>query len=205
MSSEKLHNSAKSLCQLYTVIVGVALSMSVRTLVGKSDGILAINWISILLFWSFIVTIVPFYHGALRHIDDEYIADTSGARKVGALIYDFLLLLLHGLTFVVLSLLIDTPNQFAWVLIAVLAIDVAWGLFVHFASSNENRCCAEGKWATINGIFVVLGAGLLFANDIFLGEIETKRALSAYVAIGCSLRTVADYKMCWGFYFPDSN
>ncbi|MBK9067349.1 MAG: hypothetical protein IPL76_10780 [Gemmatimonadetes bacterium] len=52
-------------------------------------------------------TLFPFYHGALRHLDDAYLENENHHIKRGALIFDFLLLFLHAMCFVVLALLIQ--------------------------------------------------------------------------------------------------
>jgi hypothetical protein len=54
--------------------------------------------------------------------------------KTGALIIDFGLLFLHALAFVVMSLLLSQPGDFIWCLVALLTIDILWGLFAHFGS-----------------------------------------------------------------------
>src|SRR5207253_2832610 len=132
---KRMENSVKSLVELYTVVIGVALSLAVVSLIDLNKGLDVITLPSTLLFIAFIATLFPFYHGALRHLDDAYIENDDRRIKDGALVLDFVLLFLHAVAFVVLSLLLKKPGQFAWVLAVVLSIDVIWGVFAHFASS----------------------------------------------------------------------
>src|SRR6185437_11887329 len=120
MTSKKMENSVRSLSNLYTVIIGVALSLAVVKLVEGGTGLKAATIPSILLFAAFVVTLLPFYHGALRHIDDAYIESEGANIKDGALVVDLILLFIHGIVFVVLALLIAIPDEFAWVLIVLL-------------------------------------------------------------------------------------
>jgi hypothetical protein len=200
--SSKRQNAVRSLSSLYTVVIGVALSLSAVQLVNRSGGILSIPLAELLLFLSFIFTLVPFYHGALRHLDDAYLENSNLHIRAGALILDVLLLISHGMVFVVLSLLLAKPGQFAWLLVAVLAVDVVWGALVYYGASTHSKDGAEGKWALINLIFVVVSGVLLLSFDIGLQLQVDPTKVSAGVFAVSLLRTIADYGLCWAFYFP---
>lgn len=120
MHNKRKENSLRSLTSLYTVVIGVALSSSILKLIDPNQGLSSLTVTSTLLFLAFICTLFPFYHGALRHLDDAYIENDSDHIKDGALILDFLLLFFHGMAFVVLSLMLTKPGDFAVVLLAVL-------------------------------------------------------------------------------------
>jgi hypothetical protein len=200
--STKRQNAVRSLSSLYTVVIGVALSLSAVQLVNRSGGILSIPIAELLLFVSFIFTLVPFYHGALRHLDDAYLENINPHIRAGALILDVLLLISHGMVFVALSLLLASPGQFAWLLVAVLAVDVVWGGLVHYGASTQSKDGAEGKWALINLVFVVVSCVLLLSFDIGLkSQIDPTKVAAGVFAISL-LRTLVDYGLCWAFYFP---
>lgn len=200
--SKRRENSIRSLANLYTVVIGVALSLSAVQLVNRSGGILAISLAELLLFLAFVFTLVPFYHGAIRHLDDAYLENANPHIRDGALILDVLLLFIHGMVFVILALLLEDPSQFAWLLIALIFVDVLWGAFVYFGPSSQNGASAEGRWALINVVFVALASAALWISDIGLqSDVEpTKLAIAVFVA--CLLRTLVDYGLCWKFYFP---
>lgn len=205
MKNNKRQNSVKNLVSLYTVVIGVALAYAVRGVVNSSIIENAINWSSVLLFLGFISTLFPFFHGALRHLDDAYIENNNRHISHAALIIDFILLFLHALSFVVLSLLITHPTHFILVLIGILSIDVLWGGFATFASSTKatgQRLRAEAKWAIINLAFVLASLWYLWTHSFFVNELAVPMNLAVPIAIFCVLRTLFDYVWCREFYFP---
>lgn len=203
MISKKKENAVKSLVSLYTVVIGVALSVSVLTLIDPKVGLSAVTGGSVLLFGAFVATLLPFYHGALRHLDDAYLENESTQIKDGALIVDFLLLFFHAMAFVVLALLIHRPVDFAWLLIGVLSIDVIWAIFTHFGSSSTAPGGAEGKWGIINFLFVCVAVCYLVIQGIYFGTGSSDDAKVAVpVFVFAAIRTVADYVWCRKFYFP---
>jgi hypothetical protein len=203
MQNKRKENVVRSLVGLYTVIIGVALSLSVATLIDPQKGLESLTPSSTLLFGAFLVTLFPFYQGALRHLDDAYIENDNPNIKDGALIVDFMLLFLHSLAFVLLALLLQRPANFAFVLTGVLLIDVVWGVFAHFGSSSKSEnLTAESKWTILNFVFVAAAAWYLVANDISLNDSRDAIKLSVPIAIAAMLRTMADYIWCNAFYFP---
>jgi hypothetical protein len=203
MASERRSNAIKSLIELYTVVIGVALSVAVFGLVGSEKGLLGVSAHSGFLFVAFIATLFPFYHGALRHLYDTYLEKSNEHLRPAAVFPDFILLFLHALAFVVLALLLDKPSHFIWVLNCILLIDVAWASFVYFGASSRETISPEGRWAVINFVFVVLALFYLIVNNIYLGEVKDARSLSALVMVACIARSVWDYLWCRSFYFPE--
>jgi hypothetical protein len=194
-------NSVRSLANLYTVIIGVSLTMAITGVVKPDAGLNQVTASSLLLLLAFITTLVPFYHGALRHLDDAYIENPTPYIKDGLLVVDIALLLLHALVFVLLAQLMLKPAHFAWALAALLSIDVVWGTLVHFVPGS-NTSGTYGKWAIINAVFVILSTSYLVHNDVFLGMVEKPAKLAFLLAAACVLRTIADYGWCRHFYFP---
>lgn len=202
MKNKRMANSVRSLVNLYTVVIGVALSLAVVSLIDVKKGLEIVTLSSTLLFIAFIATLFPFYHGALRHLDDAYIENDNAHIKDGALVLDFILLFLHALAFVVLALLLKKPGHFIWVLTVLLAIDVLWGLFAHFASSSKGHFTPESKWGIINFVFVGFSLWYLISNDIFLQELADPVKLAFPIMFVCLLRTLVDYILCKSLYFP---
>ena len=176
-------NAIKSLIELYTVVIGVALSFAVYGVVGSNRGLLGVSVHSVCLFGAFIATLFPFYNGALRHLYDAYLEGSNAHIRPAAVFPDFALLFLHALAFVVLALLLDKPGQFLWVLNGILAIDVVWAGFAYFGASSKGTASAEGRWAVINVVFVVIALFYLILNDIFLEDVANASKLAALVLI----------------------
>ena len=202
MQNKRRENSVRSLVNLYTVVIGVALSNAVVSLIDVTKGLESVTLASASLFIAFVATLFPFFHGALRHLDDAYIENDNQHIKDGALVVDFVLLFLHALAFVVLSLLLKKPGHFAWVLVVLLSIDVIWGVFAHFASSSKEAITAESKWTIINFVFVSLAISYLVIHDTYLNEFPDPVKLSIPIAFACIVRSLVDYTWCRAFYFP---
>lgn len=202
MANKKMENSVRSLANLYTVIIGVALSLAVVKLVDGGAGLKTATIPSVLLFAAFVATLLPFYHGALRHIDDAYIESEGANIKDGALVVDLILLFIHGIVFVVLALLIGHPDEFAWVLVALLFVDVLWGVFAHFAVSTSSGLSAELKWLVINVIAVFLLALYLVTHNVHFVDTAGTMPLVVVIVSVCVVRSTIDYLWCAKFYFP---
>lgn len=202
MQNNRMQNSVKSLVNLYTVVIGVALSLAVVGLIDATKGIESITLVTGSLFVAFVATLFPFFHGALRHLDDAYIENDSKHIKDGALVVDFILLFLHALAFVVLSLLLSKPGHFAWVLSALLTIDVLWGLYAYLASSSKSSPNAELRWAFINLVSVAVVVSYLINQNIFLDDLDEPIKLAVPMAFVCIIRSLVDYFACRTFYFP---
>jgi hypothetical protein len=202
MNNKRLENSVRSLVNLYTVVIGAALSLAIAAAIDINKGLQSLSVVSIWLFVAFVATLFPFFHGALRHLDDAFVENQNASIRPGALIIDFALLFLHALAFVVLSQLLKKPPDFAWFLIAVLTIDVFWGVFAHFGSSSKGAWSAESKWAIINFFFIAALASYLITNDIYLGVDRDPQKSSVLIAIACLARSAVDYIWCRALYFP---
>lgn len=202
MHNKRMENSIRSLVNLYTVVIGAALSLAVAGAIDINKGLSSLSTTSILLFVAFIATLFPFFHGALRHLDDAYLENQNAPVKTSALIVDFALLFLHALAFLVLSQLLKRPADFAWFLIAVLMIDVVWGIFMHLASPAKDKWSAESRWTTINFFFIAGGLFYLIDQEIYLGAVVLTSKLAWLLAIGCITRSTIDYIWCRDLYFP---
>jgi len=199
---EKYKRSVTNLMNLYTVVIGLALSMSIVKLFGDNASLSAANVPSILLFVAFLATIFPFYHGALQHLDEAYI-ENDCADGHGALMLDFILLFVHALAFVVLSLLLPNPTDFAWVFAGLLCIDVMWGFFAHFTYAPKSRTKAELKWAIINFVTVLVIVCFIVLGDMSEDAPDANLKISVVLVSVCLLRTMIDYLWCRDFYFSE--
>ncbi len=203
MNTAKREKSVKSLVALYTVVMGVALSLAVRSMIGENGGLESVTLPALLLFVAFVGTLFPFFHGALRHLDDAYVDNKNEHIREGALVVDFLLLFVHALAFVVLALLLKKPGQFAWVLVILLSIDLLWGVFVIFGPSGKKGLNAEAKWTIINFVFVGSAATFLYWFGVSpLSDVMDPLKLALPIAFVSLGRTIVDYVWCKDFYFP---
>ena len=125
-------NSVKQLCDLYTVVVGLALSIAISKVIDETAVYLPISRANVWTFLVFIITVVPFYHGALRHLYATYVEHGGSKRiKNGALLIDYALLFVEGGVLVGLAYLIQSPSGFLGLFILLMFLDSVWGLLAH--------------------------------------------------------------------------
>lgn len=203
MTSERRRNSLNSLVELYTVVMGVALSAAVFGVVATDQGLAGVSGDRLLLGCAFLATLVPFHHGAIRHLWDAYLENKNDHIRLGAVIPDFALLFLHALGFVVLALLLGFPGQFAWSLIVLLSVDSLWGAYAYFAASSRIGPSYEGRWAVLNFGSVALLAAYLIMNSVGLETGATEAELPVLLLLFAVVRTAGDYLWCGRFYFPE--
>lgn len=71
--------SINAIQQIYTIVVGIGLTGGVQRLIephlesGAESWLTGASLAALALFGTLVVTLVPFYHGALRHLDDTYL------------------------------------------------------------------------------------------------------------------------------------
>ena len=190
----KLQESVKTLKQLYGVVMGLGLTTALRHLVKVDEhagttavlDTAAIPWVIVIC-----VTLLPFYHGATRHMDDAYVLSPTRIRA-GAVLLDYSLLFLGAASFFWLSLVVGNHSLFCWGYIATLAIDIVWALSAIFLVAAGQYAV---RWLAINAFVVVF---ILLVKYTPLLDSAPPEWL---VLVAC-LRTVIDYWMCWPTYFP---
>lgn len=200
--SEARRNSVTQLAELYNVVIGIALSVAIYNLIDVSARPAPVNWANLFGFAVLLVTIIPFYHGAVRHLYITYVEGGGSSRiKSGALLADFVLLFIEGCLFVALAILLIDTVVFIYGYICLLVLDCVWGFLAKLAFTGAEAQAAEQKWAVINivtvaAVFVLLAYVFEQGNGDF--SIFAKMALFS-IAL---LRTIADYSWCWRFYYP---
>jgi hypothetical protein len=203
MSSHPRERTVTHLQDLYAVVVGLALTASMTNLVNTAKNP-PINLQSLPYFIVFLVTIVPLYHGALRHLDANYIEPGKVQQKAGALMADWSLLFIESCGLLALALLITKDMPFILTFAGLLTFDVLWGFAAHLAFTKKTGgLAAEMKWTVINLVTVVviaLSFVYLDSLDASVKPVETYRWITMLVI--AIARTFVDYSWCWNFYYP---
>jgi hypothetical protein len=194
-------NSVKQLSELYNVVTGVALSLAITKLIDPSSASNPIRGEFVLTFLAFLVVIVPFHQGAVRHLYATYVEQGGSSRiKDGALAIDFLLLFFQACIFVALGILIVNLPQFTNALMILLIVDCAWGLLAMLAFTGARAQWTETKWAIINFITFLLMFTLSKFGPPLLGGWNSE--MQTLVFLLSLARTIADYSTSWSFYYP---
>jgi hypothetical protein len=201
MSSEPnkvIERSVDSVSTIYAIVIALALTQSIQTLIardpnGGADLSLSKFLTGAPAFLAFLVTLVPFWHGMNRHLDRCYL-EKPDTPVQGALLIDF------GVFFVEASLLFVSGWSLRTGLVSfyslglLLTVDVIWGFISHQIHFPRQKSHVK-KWAMINFL-----AGFV-ALCIVAYPFAHKAWILMVVAIG---RSVVDYGFCWDFYFPGS-
>ncbi len=142
----------------------------------------------------------PFYHGALRHLDDHYVEQEGRYVREGALFVDFLLLFLEGAVFFSMVALAAKPSLFAYAYLILLVVDILWSLIFLLALSRVvSSDLATYTWSLVNFVFsIVVAAFLLVATMVS----PSPMVLAWGILPIAVLRTAVDYTFSWKHYFP---
>jgi hypothetical protein len=190
--------TVRSLQALYSVVAGAALALAIDGFVDPSTkAIIKAQTLPMLL--ALVVTLVPFYHGSLRHFESVYVevpAKTGDLERSGRLFLDFVLLFVEGCLLLAAAKLVERPVAFTGTLAAVCLVDAVWGFLGLMISNQES---ASTTWARINIVgSVAFGAVVWF--QMAAGPAEW---LLPILVLGVSIvRTTVDYLTGWNFYFP---
>ncbi len=200
---EARKRSVDNLQRLYTVVVSLAVTESLRSLlVGFKATRTVADYTQWLMFTSLIFTVVPFYHGANRYLDATYVTKERSANQY-ALMIDFIFLFFEGLLFFGLAMVMADEALFYSVLSCLFLLDIIWvGATNLTASSDADKMQGYKGWALIN--FFALSASLIFVWSNVLGwEFWTTPTVKSIALVAVAVaRTVFDYLRVWRFYYP---
>ena len=200
---EAQSNSVKHLEHLYSIVVGIGLSLAIYNLIDISSDNITFKFEFLPFFIAFLITLIPFYHGALRHLDITYIENGGKNVRTGALFIDFLALFIESCLLLALAVLLPKPIFFAWGLVALLAFDTLWAFIAHLGFTQDIKPKAELRWAIINLVTVIiLSIYLTICNFVPTITYVSNPKLSAGIIGFSLLRTVVDYIFCWRIYYP---
>ncbi|MCU1329940.1 MAG: hypothetical protein JWN34_5310 [Bryobacterales bacterium] len=196
--TKAIERSVDSVAKIYAIIIGLALTESVKTLIVKdTHGNISLDlptlWAGSPAFLAFVFTLVPFWHGMNRHLDRCYL-EKAHAVVHGALLLDLSVFFIEASIFLIGGWSLRSGLSTFYCLGVVLLIDVVWAAIshqIHFPGERSHSL----SWSTINigAILAMLGV-LTFSFD-------PKPPLLMAIAM---VRTIVDYRNGRAFYFPDS-
>lgn len=189
---------------LYTVIIGLSLFQAVSNVIDVTRGAVPIKVELIPFFISFVVTLLPLYHAAMRHLDDAQQGQAKKRIRGGALLTDFFLIGIEGCLFVALGVLVLTPEFFVWVLAGLFGLNSVRAFGALFFAPRDVRSGAELRWALLN----LATAEILIIYFTWIGPLPPtaglgEPALAAAILVITLVRTVADYAFCWNFLLSE--
>lgn len=190
--------TVRSLQALYSVVAGAALGLAINGFVDPTrEAVIPTHALPTL--FALVITLVPFYHGTLRHFESVYVEEprrTGESERSGRLFLDFALLFVEGCLLLAAAKLVERPVAFTVALSLVCLVDVIWG-YTGLLISNQVR--ASTTWARINTMASTAFAGLVWFQ---LAVEPDAWVLPILVLVVSVIRTLIDYVTGWGFYFP---
>ena len=191
-----VERSVDSVARIYAIVIGLALSQSVQTLITKdAQGGADLNPHKLLTgapaFVAFVFTLVPFWHGMNRHLDRCYLEKPDAVAQ-GALLFDFAVFFFEASLLFIAGWSLRSGLVSFYCLGLMLATDTVWGFIshqIHFSGEKSHVV----SWAFVNIIACVLAVGVIAY------PFERKPWVLMIIAV---VRSIADYWRGWDFYFP---
>jgi hypothetical protein len=211
---QKQQSSVRHLQALFAIVAGLALTEAVSELAREVDNALPTAR-TLMLMVAFLATIIPFFHGALRHLDDVYIVTPPSPNMSRyALLVDFILLFVESVMLLGMAHRLVDPPHFLAFLLFLMVIDIIWAIvtppLIDCKMTVRDVLKAvvprpkfskdtEIAWAQNNIFFVPFA----IAAWIFIDTIQPSFSIEALIVmVFAVLRSFNDYRLSWSFYFP---
>jgi hypothetical protein len=193
---DRVKRSVDALQRLYTIVVGLALTEGARRVIDPNlasataraapDIPPEVPW---MLFGALVITVVPFYHGANRHLDDSYVFESASKRA--SLIFDFFMLFIEGILFVLMAMTTLAPSTFFLILLSLLGVDILWA---GLSLLTKGPSAALWSWCAVNMATIVLLVLFLY-SPVLREDIRIPMLLIIVI-----IRTIVDYRLSYDFY-----
>ena len=128
--------SVRNLQELYTVAVGMALTLAITRIVPEAGSPVVVSLPNLV---AYVVTLVPHYNGAMRHLDVSYRGARTGTVREGAPLVDFFLLFIEACLFLALASAIKNTAQALWTVLALFAVDGLWRMAASWIFAKTRR------------------------------------------------------------------
>lgn len=199
-SKESLRRSVTALERMFGVIGGFGLTMGAKTLMetwlpGWKETVSFPDSIPrghLALFATLIVTLIPFFHGAMRHLDIVHLFSKAETRPM-PLFVDYLLLFIEPIVFVMLGMSIGSVRHFLIGLGVLMAIDLLWAVVSCLWTARDRRSHVI-RWIAFDVVCLAL-LGITFIRAV------DARHITLWIAVVATVRSGLDYIFNWGFYF----
>jgi hypothetical protein len=206
MGQPEIESTTSSLKGIIVIVAGLAITNSIITVLSKNGlhTISNLDFNSILLFSIFLINVIRFHHGNVRHLDTTYKEELGKANithkpvgSSGKTALDFFVIFIQSILFAWMSFLLKEPTEFFGLFTLVLLIDILWYLTVHGMAKDKESFQHQKRW-TINNVLSLLLLFVIFLIADKIGIVWFTYA-SGIVAGG---NAFVDFWISWSFYFP---
>jgi hypothetical protein len=183
-----VERSVTNLQALNNIIIALALTRAISGF--RSFGVDA--FLNLIVF---VVTLLPFHHGASLYLYDVYTRNDFTKPFEGLL--DFIFFFTEAIVFFLMgSSLTDNPFFIKSVLF-LFGIDILWLIGVYLFNLSKGTIFEKvKKWLYLN---IIMFVSVVFCMYSTLFSIEIRLYILALLAI---LRTGFDYGLQWKYYWP---
>jgi hypothetical protein len=186
--------AAKHLESLYGMVIAVGLGLAVASTLPSVDDHLEIAWDHVPLLAALLVILVPFYQGALLHLDTKYDRPSDRQHPTFVLLADFVGLFFEAVVIVALAVSVGDVESFVIGVAVLLLIDVVWAAVAWRIGGEVGKL---RSWIQINlATLAFLGLGLL--GGIWIDY--DAALLTVAIVVVAILRSSIDYWSNWDFY-----
>ena len=195
-SSSSITRSVDSLQKIYAIVIGLAITKIAMSLPQFGDNFFAEVKNQLPNIISFLLIVVPFFHGMNRHLDSCYIERDKKQVVQGALLLDFFVFFIESILLFICAKNINQGLTTIKILGSTLIVDMVWAVashLIHYRSFTSTVL----KWLIINAITLALGLLVILLNCY------SDYSKSIVITTILTIRTILDYILCWKFYFPD--
>lgn len=200
MSQDAIETTVKSLQWIYAVVIALSIGEAFKQFVPVPDldpDKCKIQWSRFPSLFSLLILVVPFYHGMTRWFSEMYRTDQALQSRGFWLLVDCTAFTVEAALFFILARSLPTNlwRRFNCTAVALLCLDIAWGVFAWIY-----RTSSISSWVIVNVCTVPVLVG------VFLAFRKRSRRLaisvSLVIPVVLFIRTVFDYCAGWQFYFP---
>src|SRR5918912_3138617 len=191
MNNDALSSTALSIQTIYSVFLALSLGEAFRQFVAENPNETdrKIHWDRTLNLFSFLLLIVPFFHGMNRYLFDIYINSPRPNPYSGFLLIDSVAFTFEGSFFFILARSLPRIQwrSFYLTVVFLLVLDVVWGGIVWLFHSSVIK-----PWFVIN-----LSAFPLILLILWLVKSKTSWRGPILCALIVLIRTTLDYILSW--------
>ena len=182
-------NSLSGLKTVYSVVIALSVTEAIKSIfdIKLYKITYGINLELLPAFIIFIITLIPFYQGAIKYLS-ETLKDKNHKTSFERII-DFIFFFSESLFLYWIALLINEKILFFQIMTILLILDVLWLFSVlHYNKNlfNKIKC-----WCILNSILVILLLFLFYMNFYNINLL-----LPIFI-----IRTYFDYHYTWKFYW----
>lgn len=189
----------------YSFLVSFALTQAtyqlVTTLSAGAETAQVVGYM--ILYASFLLTIVPFYQGMNRFLYATHVVrplEKPSSRSSPLLLDIYVFVIMSGLLFA-MGRFLGNASTFFYIWSSLLALDVVWSLVVWQVQDSRKPLWALNNLKWLAAAWVYWAVVYVFSKT----SCSSKDAVLwlQYGFVGFEVgRTFYDYKINWSFYFP---